>query len=71
MQPEQFIALILFGLLHWVLAVMLLRDLIERKKVRGGHKAPWAVAIMFIVFIGSLLYIVFHPSTFYEKDKND
>ena len=69
MEPERIIALILFSILHWVLAIMLLNDLAGREKVRGGHKAPWALAIIFIVFIGSLLYILFHPGTFYGSDE--
>jgi hypothetical protein len=69
MEPERIIALILFGLLHWVLAIMLLNDLAARKKVRGGHKAPWALAIMFLVFIGSVFYLIFHPGIFYGSDE--
>ncbi len=64
-------ALILFGLLHWVLVVLLLQDLFGREKVRGGHKAPWAIAIIMIIYIGSILYIICHPSTFYEGDKKE
>ena len=70
MESEQYIAIILFGLLHWLLASMLLNDLAKREKIRGGHKAPWALAIIFIVFIGSILYIVCHPGTFYGSDED-
>ena len=70
MESEQYIALILFGLLHWLLASMLLKDLSDREKIRGGHKAPWALAIIFVVFIGSLIYIVCHPGTFYGSDED-
>ena len=69
MDPERILALILFGLLHWVLAIMLLNDLANRKKVLGGKKAPWAVGIIFIVFIGPLLYLLSHPSIFYGSDE--
>jgi len=71
MEPERLIALVLFGLLHWVLVVLLLQDLAGREKVIGGHKAPWAIAIILIVYIGSILYILCHPGTFYERDKRE
>ena len=70
MESEQYVALILFGLLHWLLASMLLNDLAKREKIRGGHKAPWALAIIFVVFIGSLTYIICHPGTFYGSDED-
>ena len=69
MIPEQIFALVLFGILHWVLAGILLYDLVNRKKVRGGRKAPWALMIIFIIIIGGMLYLLFHPSFFYnDKD---
>jgi len=49
-----------------VLAVMLLQDLANRRQVRGGRKAPWAIAIIFVTFLGSLLYLLCHPKIFYE-----
>ena len=66
--PERLIALLLFSLLHWVLAVMLLHDLANRKQVLGGRKAPWAVAILFVTFLGSLMYLLCHPKIFYDSD---
>ncbi|MFC1985833.1 hypothetical protein ACFLUK_00475 [Chloroflexota bacterium] len=68
MEPEQILALIVFSLLHWVLAVMLLQDLAGRKHVRGGRKAPWAIAIILITFLGSLLYLICHPTCFYGRN---
>ena len=68
MELEQILSLILFGLLHWVLAVMLLQDLMERKRVLGGRKWPWAIAIIFVTFIGSLVYLFCHPGIFYGSD---
>ena len=38
MDLEWYLALFLFGILHWVLAVMLLHDLATRKQVLGGAK---------------------------------
>lgn len=67
MDLERILGLVLFGLLHWVLAAMLLGDLSSRKRVLGGHKAPWAVAIILVTFVGSLAYLLCHPGIFYDK----
>jgi len=61
MQLEWVLRIVLFGIVHWVLAGILLQDLATRKKVFGGKKAPWAVAIIFIPCFGSLMYLAFHP----------
>ena len=68
MELEQIVALVLFGILHLVLAVMLLQDLANRERVMGGRKAPWAIAIIFVTFLGSLLYLLCHPKIFYDSD---
>jgi len=68
MEPERILALVLFGILHWVLAIMLLNDLAERNKVLGGRKWIWAVAIVAVTFIGSLMYLLCHPKIFYDSD---
>ncbi len=68
MDLEWYLALLLFGILHIVLALMLLQDLARRNKVFGGHKAPWAILIIFVTFIGSLLYMVCHPQIFYGEE---
>jgi hypothetical protein len=68
MDTVQVVALVIFCLLHLTLAVMLLHDLAEREKVFGGRKAPWAVAIIFLTFIGPLLYLLFHPIIFIDRD---
>ena len=69
--PERLIALLLFSLLHWVLAGMLLNDLSRRRKVLGGRKAPWVLAIVFIIYLGSVAYLVCHPRIFYGSDSED
>ena len=68
MDLEWYLALLLFGILHIVLALMLLQDLAKRNKVIGGHKAPWAILIIFVTFLGSLLYLVCHPQIFYGEE---
>ena len=68
MELERILQVILFGILHWMLAIMLLQDLAGREQVLGGRKWPWAVAIIFITFLGSLLYLLFHPKIFIDTD---
>lgn len=68
MEPTNIVALVLFGILHWILAMMLLQDLTHRKHVLGGRKAPWAAAIILITFVGSLIYLLCHPKIFYDRD---
>jgi hypothetical protein len=61
METEWIIRIVLFGLVHWVLAGIMLQDLASRKKVFGRHKAPWAIIILIIPCFGSLIYLLFHP----------
>jgi len=68
---EWYLSLFLFGILHWVLAVMLLHDLATRKQVLGGRKAPWAVVIALVAFVGSLVYLLCHPKIFYDSDDKE
>ncbi|MFH0769032.1 MAG: PLDc N-terminal domain-containing protein [Chloroflexota bacterium] len=68
MDTERIFALIAFSLLHLLLAGMLLQDLVNRKRVLGGRKAPWAIVILFITFVGPLLYLLCHPRIFYGSD---
>jgi hypothetical protein len=71
MDLEWILQLVLFGILHWVLAVLLLQDIAGRDRVRGGRKAPWVLAIVLVTFLGSLLYMVFHPQVFIEDNDDD
>ena len=71
MDLEWYLALFLFGILHWVLAVMLLHDLATRKQVLGRRKAPWAVVIALVAFVGSLVYLFCHPKIFYDSDDKE
>ena len=55
--------IVLLALIHWMLVPLALQALIEKRRVMGGRKAPWAVAILSITCLGSLLYLIFHPQT--------
>ncbi len=70
MDPEWILRVVLIGITHWLLAGLLLHDLAYRKKVVGGKKWVWAVIIMFITFVGSLLYLLFHPQVLYPEDRD-
>jgi hypothetical protein len=61
MEPEWVLRIVLFGVVHWILAGILLQDLASREKVFGGRKWPWAIVIIFIACFGSLLFLMFHP----------
>ncbi|MFC1846243.1 hypothetical protein ACFLYM_02370 [Chloroflexota bacterium] len=72
MPVEWIIRIVLLGVVHWVLAGILLHDLAYREKVFGGHKAPWAIMIILILCLGSLLYLMFHPQIIIpDFDRND
>ena len=72
MSVEWIIRIVLFGIVHWILAGFMLHDLAYREKVFGGHKAPWAIMILFILCFGSLLYLMFHPQiVISDFDKTD
>ena len=71
MDPGWILRIILFGVVHWVLAWILLQDLCTRQKVFGGHKPPWALAILLVPCFGSILYLLFHPQIFYPDARND
>jgi len=47
------LALIQLGLMIWAII-----DLVGRERVRGGNKLIWALVIVFVSTIGSILYLV-------------
>jgi hypothetical protein len=57
------VKIVILALIHWMLVPLALQALIEKRRVLGGRKAPWAVAIVFMTCLGSLLYLIFHPQT--------
>ena len=71
MELDWILRLVLFGVMHWVLAIMLLQDLVARKRVLGGRKWPWAVAILLVTFLGSVVYLLCHPRVLIGGDHNE
>ncbi len=41
-----------------VLIGITLRDLVRRKQVKGGNKLVWGLVIVFIQYIGPILYLI-------------
>jgi hypothetical protein len=70
MTLDWIIRIVLFGLVHWILAGILLQDLASRKKVFGGRKAPWVIIVLVIPCFGSILYLLFHPQILAPRDEN-
>jgi len=52
---------VVLGLVHWGLVRIALEDLVKRDRAIGGRKAPWALAIIFVNCLGSLVYLIAHP----------
>ena len=71
MNTEWIIRIILFGVVHWILAGILLHDLAFRRRVFGRHKPPWVVIILIIPCFGSILYLLFHPQVLAPENDRD
>jgi len=61
MSLEWILRIVLFGIVHWILAGFMLHDLAFRQNVFGKHKPPWVIVIVIIPCFGSILYLLFHP----------
>ena len=58
----QFVALLIpLILVELALVVFALRDLVKRKRVRGGNKWVWVALILVLNLIGPILYFVLAP----------
>lgn len=53
--------IVLLGLIHWMLVPLALQSLLSREHVIGRRKAPWALTIISMACVGSLIYLIFHP----------
>ncbi|OGO17574.1 MAG: hypothetical protein A2Z15_08515 [Chloroflexi bacterium RBG_16_50_11] len=71
MDATRILVIVLLIILHYVLAGMLLDDISKRKRVLGGKKIPWVIAILCVIFVGSLLYLLCHPKIFYDSDSDN
>lgn len=61
MDTEWILRIVLFSIVHWILAGILIYDLASRERVFGKRKTPWAIIILFLPCFGSILYLMFHP----------
>jgi hypothetical protein len=61
LDSEWVLRIVLFSIVHWILAGLMLNDLASRQRIFGKRKPPWAIIIIFIPCFGSLLYLIFHP----------
>ncbi len=71
MSGEWVLRIVLFSIAHWVLAGFMIVDLAGRRRVLGAHKAPWAIMIIFVPALGSILYLVFHPQILNPDEDED
>ena len=71
MDVEWILRIVLFGIIHWILAGLFLHDLASRQKVFGGRKVPWAVIMLIIPCFGSVLYLLFHPKILSPENDRD
>lgn len=69
MEADWILRFVFLGIAHWALAGLMLDDLAKREKVLGGRKAPWAIIIIFITCLGSILYLLFHPQILAPGDR--
>lgn len=53
-----------FAIAQYALAVQSLRDLVRRRRVRGGNKMTWALVILCLPIIGPLFYSWNGPTSF-------
>ena len=66
MESDWIFRIVLLGIVHWIMAGVLLVDLASRQNVVGGRKWLWAVLIIFITCFGSILYLLFHPQVLFR-----
>ncbi len=53
--------IVILSLIHWMLVPAALNSLMRNANVLGGKKTPWAICIVFLLCLGSLLYLICHP----------
>jgi len=61
---EWVLELVLFSVLHWILTGTILNDIANRKRILGGHKAPWVIVVILLTFVGSyFIFFATHKSS--------
>jgi len=60
MEMEMILKIIFVGMVHWALAGIALRSLVERKRVLGGRKVLWFFPVALVSCFGSLTYLIVH-----------
>ena len=55
---EMISLLIPLVVIQLVLIGIALRDLVRQKRVKGGNKLVWGLVIVFIQYIGPILYLI-------------
>jgi uncharacterized membrane protein YuzA (DUF378 family) len=71
MSNDWLLRIVLFSIIHWVLAGIMMTDLVARSHVLGGRKTPWLALIMLVPGFGSLVYMVFHPDILHASSSPD
>lgn len=61
MDFEWIIRIVLFSIIHWILAGVLIQDISVRDKVFGKHKPVWVILMLIVPCFGSIIYLLFHP----------
>jgi len=59
MLRENLLLLLPLFLVNLALVVVALVDLVKRKQVAGGNKWLWGAIVVFIQYLGPLVYLVF------------
>ena len=52
---------------QYILAVLAIRDLIRRPRVRGGNKVSWGLTILCLPIAGALIYGWIGPASFMRR----
>ena len=71
MNNDWLLRIVLFSIIHWALAGIMMTDLVNRARVVGGRKGPWLALVMLVPGFGSLLYLVFHPDILHSSSAPD
>jgi len=71
MSSDWLLRIVLFSIIHWALAGLMMTDLLARRRVLGGRKTPWLALVMLVPGFGSLAYLLFHPDILHPDHDAD